>query len=110
MTRIAEEVFRALTGAYEWVQRRPWLRGGPHHAVLTMLGMAVGALWSVELLVALPFLGFYAFDWLEEHTTDNVTDFAFPLGAVLIWTLGTPWAALLAVALGAGTWWVLYKL
>lgn len=94
-----------LVGSNAWIQERAWLRGGPHHAVLVVLLMAIGAIWQESLCVALPLVAVYGMEWMSKKTEDNATDFGFPLGVFLLWHLESPTSALLALGVGVLVWW-----
>lgn len=101
-----ERIRSFLAGTDAFIQERDWLRGGPHHATLTMVGMAAGVPWEAPLLVALPMLGFYAYQMMEEAKPDAVTDFAFPLGVTILWVAASPLVALATLAIGTLAWWM----
>lgn len=106
MEQTLETIRSFLAGTNAWIQQRDWLRGGPHHALLTMVGMAAGVPWEAPLLVALPMLGFYGYQMMEEAKLDSVTDFAFPLGVTILWVAASPLVALATLAVGTLAWWL----
>lgn len=105
MEDVLERIRTFVVGADAWVQKRPWLRGGPHHAILVVALMAVGAIWQAAFAWGLPLVAVYGAQFADKQTEDNTTDFGFPLAVFLLWHISGAGAALLALALGVVVWW-----
>lgn len=99
--RYLKQVFRFFLGVDDWTQARGWLRGGIHHAWVTMgvMGLASLGFWAfgpgggvlvAGLLTALIYVvTVYGVQMMREGTPDAASDFLTPLALlVLIAALG----------------------